>query len=122
MSYAFDAIQVLDEWKFYQHGRGHSGAAIISAVLVHDKAIDEVPVNRFIDDSQKMIQGNNVIHTEHLNLSSFLVLIPSHYRNIPPSSDMSIILEKSYKIPNTEDFIALLKENPRRELRALPTV
>lgn len=122
LPHAFDAIQVLDEWKFYQHDRVHAGASIIRAVLVHYKAIDEVPVNRFINDPQKMILGNHVIHTEYLNLSSFLVLILSHHRNIPPSFDTSIISEKSYKILKKGSFIALLTKNPRREPWALSTV
>mgnify|MGYP006963806782 FL=1 len=122
LPHAFDTIQVLDEWKLYQHDRVHAGASIIRAVLVHYKAIDEVPVNRFINDPQKMILGNHVIHTEYLNLSSFLVLILSHHRNIPPSFDTSILSEKSYKILKTGIFIALLTKNPRREPWALSTV
>ena len=60
-------------------------APFFRAVLVHYKAIDEVPVNRFINAPQKMVLGDHVIHTEHLNLLSFLIRILSHHRNIPPS-------------------------------------
>lgn len=59
------------------------------------------------DAIQVLDEGNHVIHTEHLDLSSFLVLILSHHRNIPPVFDTSIITEKSYKIPITGGFIAL---------------
>ena len=44
-----------------------------------------IPVNRFINAPQKMVLGDHVIHTEHLNLLSFLIRVLSHHRNIPPS-------------------------------------
>ena len=83
---------------------------IVRAIFIHYKVIDEVSVNGFINNKQKMVLWNHVIHTEHLNLFSFLVRILSHHRSIPPFFDTSIIPEKSPKVLKTRGFLAFLAE------------
>lgn len=102
------AIQILDERKFYQHYRVHAGSAAVRTVLIHYKVIDKIPVNGFINDPQKMVPGNHVIHAEHLNLFSFLICILSHHRSIPPFFGTSIIPEKSQKVPKIKGIPDLL--------------
>ncbi len=64
-------------WHFIHHIQTKEPSA---GNIYFDKVINEVPVNRFIYDSEQMVLWNHVIHAKELHLLSFLICILSHHK------------------------------------------
>lgn len=97
LAHTLDAIKILNKWNFNKHDRIHAWASIIRAVFFFHKIIDEVPIDRLIDQSQHMVLRNHVIHAEHQHLFSFLICIFCHHKKYR-LSDTSIVPEKRFEV------------------------
>ena len=66
-------VKILDKRDLDQHDRIHARTAEVGRILIFHKTIDELPVDRFVDHSQEMVFRYQIIHAEHLDLSSFFI-------------------------------------------------
>lgn len=81
------SIQVLNEGNFDKDNRINAWTAVIRTILFFDQVINKRPVYCFIDKAQQVVFRNEIIHTEHLDLFSFLVGILCHH-NPKPLTEM----------------------------------
>ena len=84
-------VKILDERDLDQHDRIHARTAEVGRIFIFHKIVNECPVDRFINHSQKMIFRYQIIHAEHLDLFPFFICVLCHHEEIT-ALDLILVL------------------------------